>query len=148
MIKFCARVNDSDIYRVDFEKEEFEKKSKHTGFSNKDEKEKYIEKFEQLKEKAIQGEKELKRLQERIEVESDPKSKIFENIVSIDKAVADIKIDSQENKTNKTKFATDDLSKLNSKERKLISKVFGVIDIVLTPDLAENLKEKIKVEFR
>lgn len=24
MIKFCARVNDSDIYRVDFEKEEFE----------------------------------------------------------------------------------------------------------------------------
>jgi hypothetical protein len=24
MVKFCARVNDSDIYRVDFEKEEFE----------------------------------------------------------------------------------------------------------------------------
>lgn len=129
-------------------KEEFEKKSKQVGFTNKEEKEKYIQKFEQLKEKAIQGEKDLKRLQERIEVESDPKSKIFENIVNVEKAVADIKIESQENKTNKTKFATDDLSKLNSKERKLISKVFGVIDIVLTPDLAENLKEKIKVEFR
>lgn len=129
-------------------KEEFEKKSSQLGFSNHEEKEKYVEKFEQLKERAIQGERELKKLQEKIGHESDPKSKIFENIVSVDTAVENIRITSQEDKDKKTKFATDDLSKLNNKERKLISKVFGVIDIVLTPDLAMNLKEKIKTEFR
>ncbi len=129
-------------------KEEFDKKSKQTGFSNHEEREKYVEKFEQLKEKAIQGERDLKKLQEKIDHDLDPKNKIFENIVSVDKAVDDIRIESQQGNDKKTKFATDDLSKLNSKERKLISRVFGVIDIVLTPDLAGNLKEKIKTEFR
>ncbi|BEV05942.1 ATP-binding protein [Chryseobacterium gambrini] len=129
-------------------KDEFEKKSNQIGFSNKEEKEKYVEKFEQLKEKAIQGEKELKRLQERIGNELDPKNKIFENIVVVDTVVDNIKIESEENKDKKVKYSTDDLSKLKRDERKLMSKVFGVIDIVLTPDLAENLKEKIKTEFR
>lgn len=129
-------------------KEEFEKKSTQIGFSNREEKEKYVDRFEQLKEKAIQGEKELKRLQERIGSETDPKSKIFKNIASVDTVVENIKIESQEARDKKTKFATDDMSKLNGKDRKLISKIFGVIDIVLTPDLAENLKEKIKTEFR
>lgn len=129
-------------------REEFKKKSTQIGFSNAQEKERYVEKFEQLKEKAIKGEKELKKLQEKIANESDPKGKIFGNIAKIKDNVESIKIAPLEDAKKKTKFATDDLSKLNTKERKLVSKVFGVIDVVLTPDLAENLKEKIKTEFR
>ncbi len=128
-------------------KKEYDKKAKETGFSTKEEKAKYQEKFETLKVKAKTAENDLKKLHAKIDDDSDPKGKIFKNIATKKSKVDSIKIDT-DNKYRKIKYATDDLSRLNSKERKLISKVFGVIDVVLTPDLATNLKEKIKTEFK
>nr|WP_299214378.1 ATP-binding protein [uncultured Allomuricauda sp.] len=128
-------------------KKEYDKKAKEIGFSNNEEKELYQEKFETLKEKAKAAEKDLEKLHAKIGDDSDPKGKIFENIATKKTKVDNVKIDTSD-RNKKIKYATDDLSRLSSKERKLISKVFGVIDIVLTPDLASNLKEKIKTEFK
>lgn len=128
-------------------KKEYDKKANETGFSTKEEKEKYQVKFETLKNKAKTAETDLKKLQSKIDNDNDPKGKIFKNIATKKLEVDNIKIET-DTKDKKTKYATDDLSRLSSRERKLISKVFGVIDVVLTPDLATNLKEKIKTEFR
>ncbi|WP_418514101.1 ATP-binding protein [Corallibacter sp.] len=128
-------------------KKEYDKKANEIGFSTKEEKEKYENKFDALKEKAKSAENDLVKLKAKIDDDSDPKGKIFNNIAVKNPKVDKVEIDTG-SKQKKTKFATDDLSRLNSKERKLISKVFGVIDVVLTPDLAENLKQKIKTEFR
>ncbi|MCB0748382.1 MAG: hypothetical protein KDC90_13050, partial [Ignavibacteriae bacterium] len=128
-------------------KKEYDKKANEIGFSTKEEKEKYEDKFDALKEKAKSAENDLVKLKAKIDDDSDPKGKIFDNIAVKNPKVDKVEIDTG-SKQKKTKFATDDLSRLNSKERKLISKVFGVIDVVLTPDLAENLKQKIKTEFK
>ena len=49
---------------------------------------------------------------------------------------------------DKINYRTNKLSKLTKKECKLISKIFIVIDRVLPPDAAENLKQKIEEEFK
>lgn len=49
---------------------------------------------------------------------------------------------------NKINYRTNKLSKLSKKERKLLSKIFIVIDKVLPVDSAENLKRKIEEEFK
>jgi len=41
---------------------------------------------------------------------------------------------------------TDDL-KISKKDKKLISRIFAVIDNVLPKPIADNLKDKIKEEF-
>ena len=46
--------------------------------------------------------------------------------------------------SKKISFETDSLYALNKKERKLVSKIFEIINDVLGKDLADNLKEKIK----
>lgn len=135
------------IEQLDNFKKEYDKKANEIGFSTKEEKEKYEEKFDALKEKAKSAENDLARLKAKIDDDNDPKGKIFDNIAVKNPKVDKVEIDSGNNQ-KKPKFATDDLSRLSSKERKLISKVFGVIDVVLTPDLAGNLKEKIKSAFK
>ena len=45
------------------------------------------------------------------------------------------------------KFSNDDISKLNRKDRKLVSQILAIIDSVLMKDLAENLKHKIIEEL-
>lgn len=47
----------------------------------------------------------------------------------------------------KITFVVDDLSKLNAKQRKLVSKIYSVINEVLPPDLSENLIKKIQDEL-
>ena len=48
------------------------------------------------------------------------------------------------NDSKKIPFETDSLYSLNKKERKLISRIFEIINDVLPKDLADNLREKIK----
>ncbi|MCC4213572.1 ATP-binding protein [Leeuwenhoekiella parthenopeia] len=129
---------------VDFTKV-FEQKSKNGGFTDEKEKADFIEKFEQKKEKAATAEAELKKEKEKISSADTSKSKVFDNVVKAkNKDVSKVKIKD----TGKTKFITDDITTLSRKDRKLVSKIFGVVDTVLTPDLASLLKEKIKEELQ
>ena len=83
----------------------------------------------------------------KIKSADDPRLKIFENATNgLSKKVNDTK-SPFDHKNEKPKYLTDDLVKLTRKDRKLISRIFSVIDKVLTKEIAENLKLKIKEEF-
>lgn len=128
---------------VDFTKI-FQEKSKNGGFTNEKEKSDFIEKFEQKKERAASAENDLKKEKEKISSKDTSKSKVFENVVK-EKNKEVSKVNIKDN--GKTKFITDDITALSRKDRKLVSKIFGVVDAVLTPDLASLLKDKIKEEL-
>ena len=49
--------------------------------------------------------------------------------------------------TKKLKFVTDNLHRLDSKQRKLVSKIYVVISNILPDDLSENLIGKIQDEL-
>jgi molecular chaperone HtpG len=125
--------------------EEYKKKSTKDGFTNNDEKETFKEKFEIKKEKANQAKEELKKLKEKKDNGSLAQQRIFEKIVGKkEQKVENILIPTDQ---GKTKFITDNITKLNRKDRKLVSRIFEIVDIILTPDIASLLKEKIKEEL-
>ncbi|MCK6463092.1 MAG: ATP-binding protein [Candidatus Pacebacteria bacterium] len=130
---------------IDFKKE-YEKKSQH-GFTNKEEIKKYEEKFEKLKEAAEEAKKELKKIVIDLKDSDTPKKGVLERLTNGQPSEVDT-IELPNNQGNeKPKFLTDELTKLSKRDRKLLSRVFAVIDRVLPKELAENLKLKIKEEF-
>ncbi|MCH7782011.1 ATP-binding protein [candidate division KSB1 bacterium] len=131
---------------VEFQKE-FKTKRKR-GFTDKNEEQVYKEKFEGMKEKAESAEKELNKISENLGEDDTSKRKLFNRVTGGNKTkVEQIKLPTN-GAEEKTKFLTDELSSLNRKEKKFLSKIFGVIDKVLPKELAENLKEKIKEDFK
>lgn len=124
-------------------KQEFEEKQAK-GFTDKSEERRVRDELEEYKAKAKLAEQSLKNEAEKVEVNSS-REKIFMHLTeNFSQKVDEIKIDD----SGEIKFATDSMSKLDRKERKLISKVFLTIDNVLPKELAENLKDKIKEDFQ
>lgn len=123
------------------------KDKQNKGFTDKEEEANYKQQLEDKKEIAAKAEKELERIKDKFDIDS-PEKKIFDKIISglPDKKPEDI--ETEDNNENSTKYLTADLNQLTRKERKLVSKIFGIIDNVLTPELSMNLKEKIKEEFK
>jgi hypothetical protein len=128
------------------------------GFSDEDERKDYQQKLEKKKELAAKAEKSLEKTKEKFFSEPENKEsqkKVFDHVISasndtsgqksvkeLDEAVTKV---SQE---TKTKYITDDLARLNKKERKLVSRIFKVIDNALPIDLSNVIKEKIKEELQ
>lgn len=131
---------------VEFQKE-YGVKTKQ-GFTNNEEREKYEEKLEAIQDKAKKAEEQLEKTAERLyESESSAEKKVFKKIIGDQKP--DIsKIVNNINSNTKTKFITDELTKLNKREKKLVSKIYSVIDNVLPKEIANILKEKIKEELQ
>lgn len=130
---------------IDFSEELQEKQKK--GYTNTEEEKKYLEIFEEKKEKAKLAEEKLKKAKEKISSEQPAKKKVFDKVVGIenDVNVAEVVIhDSNE----KTKFIVDEITSLNRKERKLVSRIFAIIDNMLPKEIANILKEKIKEELQ
>lgn len=135
-----SKLREIDKFVV-FSKEYNEKFEK--GFTNKEEKENYEEKFRVIKEKVEVAKKDLERIQKSSSLPSE--SKIFEKLTESSRSnIKNNTVRSPE----KTKYLTDNISKLNRKEKKLVSKIMSIIDTVLVKDLAENLKEKIIEELK
>jgi hypothetical protein len=129
---------------LDFSKE-FEEKQKK-GFTNIEEEKKYQTVFEEKKEKAKQAEEKLVKTKEKITDEQPAQKKVFDKVVGTENEISVEEVVIQES-NGKTKFITDELSSLNRKERKLVSKIFAVIDNMLPKEIASILKEKIKEEL-
>jgi len=131
---------------VEFQKE-YEVKTKQ-GFTNNEEREKYEEKLEAIQDEAKNADKQLKKTAYKLnELVSSAEKKVFEKIVGDQKPNIN-EIVNNINNNSKTKYITDELTKLNRKERKLVSKILSVVDNVLPKELANILKEKIKEELQ
>lgn len=125
---------------------EYNEKSTKGGFTDDKEKKQYEEKLEAKKEKAKIAERELGKAKEKLAVSPVAKKKVFENVVGKSSKNVDNVVVVQD--SGKTKYITDDISKLSKKDKKLVSRIFSVIDNVLPKDLANILKEKIKEELQ
>ncbi len=124
------------------------KKNTENGFTNNEEKEQKLEEIGKAKGEAEKAKKHLTNLSKKINDEDqNAEKKVFEKIAGEKKAALE-NFEATDEKKQKTKLITDELTKYGRKEKKLISKIFSVIDLILTPDLAENLKQKIKNELR
>ena len=130
---------------VSFTKE-YNEKSTNGGFSDDKEKKAYQEKLETKKEKAEKAEKELEKAKEKVTNSPKAQKKVFDKVVGKKQAEVDKVIIVEDG--GKTKYITDDITKLSKKDRKLVSRIFGVIDNVLPKDLSNILKEKIKEELQ
>ncbi len=117
------------------------------GVIDKEEVLKLESQLEQKKEKALKGEKTLHRFKEKIEETGDTLlGKVFKNVVKRDiPKVSEVDILFND---KKLVYRTDKLSKLSKAEKKLLSRVFGVIKNVLSNDLSENLIQKIEEELK
>ena len=130
-------------------KKEIEEKESSKGFTDSNEQKKL---YEQLQKSAKEAKKGLKTLN-NLELKSKSNTS-FEKIYNrykeeINNTDLEIEIENRiPANSKKPVFRTDKLSRLPKNERKLLSKVFSVIDVVLTPELAENLKNKIEEEFK
>ncbi len=127
---------------VTFSKE-FEEKTNKGGFTDNEEKKLYQEKFDSKKEKAIKAKEELKKV--KVSSTSDSQKKIYEKLIG--EKTKDVEKVTVKEGNGKTKYLTDDITKLNRKDRKLVSRVLSVIDSVLMKELADNLKHKIIEEL-
>lgn len=128
-------------------KVKYEEKIK-AGFTDTKEESKYEEEFNSMKEEAVKAQGKLKKEEEKVsKLDLPSHEKVFKKITQDSHTDID-KIAVSNNEKYKTKFLTDDISSLSRKDRKLVSKVFSVIDLILTPDLADNLKFKIKEELK
>jgi molecular chaperone HtpG len=115
------------------------------GITSKEDKQRLENEVEQKRKKAEDGKKLLEKMEAKFESEQDPIKKIFSRMVEKELEVSGST--STKKKIDEMTFRTDKYSKLSKNERKLISKIFQIIDDVLNKELAENLKCKIDEKF-
>lgn len=125
--------------------EEYQEKAK-SGFSDKKEETEYKEKYEAKKEKAESAVRELEKVKSKAVESPAAQKKVLEKLAGASEPEIDVYTPPSNN--GKPKLITDDISRLNRKEKKLVSRILGVIDNVLPKDLANIVKEKIKEELQ
>ncbi|GAK59306.1 hypothetical protein U27_06283 [Candidatus Vecturithrix granuli] len=148
---FSSKVRSTQRQIEDFVKfsETYEEKSQKIGFKDKEEAQHYERQFETLKDRAEAAKKTLTRIADELTQEPSPKKKIFEKVtkgkpIEVTHITPPVKP-----KENKIKYVFDDLSSVSRDDRKLIARVFAVVDRCL-PDkaLVENIRLKIIEEFK
>jgi len=150
MVYFASNVR-SAYRKIETEKKLL-KELDSKKFINKEQKEEHIQKIKKAQKDAEIGRKDLKKY-EATANENEVNKKILKNISST-KNIDDIESPPEkpidiESKVRKSSFEFDDLSKLTNAERKLVSRVFGVIadnlpDKKIIPSLVIKVKEAFK----
>ena len=121
--------------------EEIKEKKEKGLFENKEELKQIEQKLQKSKLEAKKAEEKLNKFEKDF-VNDKNISKIIQTISKPEKKEI---IDEDEIVKIKPKFRTQtEYPKLDRKTQKTISKIYEVIDNVLTKELAENLKQKIK----
>jgi len=125
---------------------------KKTYFSSPEEKEELEREFVQKKSRAENALKEIEKLKSKVDDNKDLK-KIFNKVVSENEGTINntskiTQANESENNSKPEYRANKMLPKLNKHERKLVSRVYRVLDSKLTPEMSENLKYWIEEEFK
>jgi len=153
IFNIASKLRSADRSLISFkEKKKDIKKLNKTGITNKEEKAKIEHELEKCKERAEDGKRYLERIRKEIdEDKDDEKTKVvkqlYKNIVKSGTVRINKTADKIIDELNQIPKRTDKYSKLSRKERKLIVKIFEVIDAVLNKELAENVKHKIDEKF-
>lgn len=129
-------------------KQEYEEKSQTGLFVNAEEQQKELKYLEGLKNNAEKA----KKISENIDKKAE-ENKILKNVVTFIKKdygndldeIPEIQI--EQNQNNKKVYRSNKLNKLNREQRKLISKVYDILNKILDPETAECVKQKIEEEF-
>jgi molecular chaperone HtpG len=132
------------LQKVDELKKEYTEISTNKGFDNKAQIKEFEVKFVEAKQRAEDAKKSLEKIKDKFE-ENKAVNRIFAKIV--DEQTVEQEIDVKFDFPKKVIYRTDKLSKLDNRERKIVERVFKVIDSVINRDLAENLKNLIEEEF-
>ena len=128
-------------------KQEYEEKQKTGTFINSEDQKKSLKQLEELKQKADKAKKDSDRISKKAEDNGTLKSvvtfikKDYGNDIE---EILDIKETLQ---SNKKVYRSNKLNKLNREERKLISKIYEILEKVLDPETRECVINKIEEEF-
>ena len=141
--------------QTDYEKKviEYDRKVNEAGFVDEKDREKAKKDLEVAKEKAEKGVRIIE-LREQDAAESKTLNRVFNELKesyrpeSTRKAVEDTarKVEEKNQKEEK-KYLTQNLSKYNKREQKLISKIYTVLQAILPRDMAEIVVAKIQEEL-
>lgn len=139
----------SSVKKIDeynsFEREFQDKKN--TGFTDKKQRNDFIEKLGKKKEDALKAEAKLDRIsQSSSNGTVSPISKILEK-VAVNKSTK-VEFTPAPSLNEKLKYRTDSLSRLTKEQRKFLGDIFTIINNVLPRDTAENLIQKIEEELK
>lgn len=126
-------------------KEEIAQQTQKGFISNKS-KEKEYKELEVRREKALKAQKNLEKIQNK--ASQDPTlHKIVQLVQKTN--VKKVTIPEQVKEPSKVKkYRTDNLTKLNRNERKLVGEIYEIINTVLDPDTANNLINKIEENYK
>ena len=125
--------------------EKFKRKTELEGFTNKKQIKEYEDQFEEKKKKAKKAKIELVKATKKAKETSSAHQRVLQEVIkSKGKEINSIGIP---NTNSKPKFIADDISTLSRKERRLVSKIFEVINEVLIKELSDDLIAKIKEEL-
>lgn len=140
---------------------EFQEKSKNNNFIDKEEKQKFEFAIKDAEIKVKKANRTLNNISNSSVISSEAKSILLEVQDKLETKFNAPKIKEQINNTDINKiieeepvskknsgYAVDVLSKLNKNERKLVSKIWSIITNNAPKDIAEELIEKIKEEFK
>lgn len=127
------------------EQKQFETKQLSGKFIDEEDKQKAIQELEKSKSLAENANKKLN-LRSVNATENPVYKRIFDTLESEYKTEESLSGEVKEAKTEK-KYITQSLSKLDKKERKLISRVYAILKAILPKDMAETVIEKLQEEL-
>lgn len=124
---------------------DFEGKQTAGEFIDDEDKKNAIEELERHKESAADATKKLNSLSTNID--KDPVlNRVFKTLQSeykIDEPIKEL----NDKEDSEKKYLTQNLSNLDKKERKLVSRIYGIIKAILPKDMAEMVVAKIQEEL-
>ncbi|MGF7060100.1 ATP-binding protein [Brassicibacter mesophilus] len=138
---------------------EYQEKQKN-GFVDKKEQEKIEHEIEQKKAENEKAIKEIRNLKAKVaygepldkvikKIEKNYQQKIKSDMICKTTEVNEPPAQPLEKQSIKRPtLIVDELSKLSKKERKLVSKIYSIINDILPPDLSQNLIKKIQEELK
>lgn len=128
-------------------KQEYEEKQKAGAFINPEDQKKSLKNLEELKQKAERAKKDSDRICKKAEENKSLKSVVTFIKKDYGNDIEEIPEIKEKFQENKKIYRSNKLNKLNREERKLIGKIYEILEKILDPYTRECVISKIEEEF-
>lgn len=154
MYYYANQVKKAFQSQTDYEKKvaEFNKKDDEAGFINEKDREKAKKDLEVAKEKAEKSVRTIE-LREQDAAENETLNRVFSELKESYRPEASLQIAEDDSKKveknlkEEKKYLTQNLSKYNKREQKLISRIYTILQAILPRDMADMVVAKIQEEL-